>query len=699
MVVVNGCAFLFQVMVARTLDPSGFGAVASLLAVLLVFEVPASALQVHVARRVQASDGSSDPTAPGFGGLLGETVLGGVLVCAVLAAASPLVAAFLHLHGPGGVLLVALDVVPLAISVVPRGVLVGQGRLRLLAAALASGALTKLALGTLLVHAGLGSRGALAAIVAGEMVSAAILLVRTGAWRAPASDGRDALRWLDAGGPAVAFTGYWLLASLDVILARHFLSGPASGEYAAGAAAAQIGMIVPGALAAVAFPRLVRGEARRARLTLARGVGLVTLLGLVAAGGVALAAHGYVAVLFGGGYPGAAAVVILLALAGTLGGVVSILVHFHTARGVRLPASLSWLGIAVLVVGVALRHGSGADIAAVTLLALGVTTVAMLVVTLGHARVPDEVAEASRRALRAAELDLTVVVPYYNPGDLLAPNLRRLLDVLARSDATFEVIAVSDGSSDGSEASIAAIDDPHLVRLSLPRNLGKGAALRIGMAQGRGRWLGFIDADGDLDPALLEPFQALVRLYDPEVILGSKRHPLSEIDYPLLRRVYSVGFQALTRVLFGLNLRDTQTGIKIIRRDVLDAVLPRMVEKRFAFDLEMFVIARRLGYRRFLEAPVRLHHQFTSTVSARSVVRTFQDVLAILFRLRVLHWYDDPVDPAAREAAVRLDPVVLRASTRAAPAARPSLAAPPPGGPALSPPLGATRQASSLGGP
>ena len=71
----------------------------------------------------------------------------------------------------------------------------------------------------------------------------------------------------------------------------------------------------------------------------------------------------------------------------------------------------------------------------------------------------------------------------------------------------------------------------------------------------------------------------------------------------------------MVRIGFRLNIRDTQTGIKLVRRDVLSAVLPRMVEKRFAFDLELFVIARRLGYKRFLEAPIRLRHQFTTTLN------------------------------------------------------------------------------------
>jgi hypothetical protein len=111
------------------------------------------------------------------------------------------------------------------------------------------------------------------------------------------------------------------------------------------------------------------------------------------------------------------------------------------------------------------------------------------------------------------------------------------------------------------------------------------------------------------------------------------------VHYPPLRRAYSWGFQQLIRALFHLRIRDTQTGIKLVRRDVLAAVLPHMVEKRFAFDLELFVVAHRLGYRGFIEAPVRINERFSSTISPRAVVMLLLDTLAIFYRLRVLRFY------------------------------------------------------------
>jgi len=483
------------------------------------------------------------------------------------------------------------------------------------------------------------------------------------------------LRWGHAKAPAVAFTGYWLLTAIDVVFARHWLEATTSGWYAAGATAAQIALLAPGAIAALTFPRLVGSDVPRLvgpdsrpnqRLMFALGSAAVAATGFTAAVLVCIFASGTIRVLFGPGYAAAASIVGLLSFSSALLGLVTVLLHYHLTRGNRLAASLCWPAILMVIVGTSIWHSSMTEIAIVMVVATSSACAAMLVIAWGRAELQrDNLIERANLALLDAYLDLTVVVPYYNPGNLLVPTIERLVSVLDASGATYEVIAVSDGSTDGSDRQLdaALAGRPQLTNIVLARNQGKGAALRIGLAKGAGRYLGFIDADGDLDPILLDSFQTMVRLYSPDIILGSKRHPLSEVEYPFLRRVYSWGYQQVVRLGFRLNIRDTQTGIKLVRRDVLSAVLPRMVEKRFAFDLELFVIARRLGYKRFLEAPIRLRHQFTSTVSWRSVYRSLLDTTAIWYRLRILHFYDGDQAPATPVGEqLLIDPIVLRGS-------------------------------------
>jgi glycosyltransferase involved in cell wall biosynthesis len=250
-------------------------------------------------------------------------------------------------------------------------------------------------------------------------------------------------------------------------------------------------------------------------------------------------------------------------------------------------------------------------------------------------------------ALPAAELDVTVVMPYYNPGDRLRSTVERAVEVLRASGVSFEVVTVSDGSTDGSETTLDDVAPDVVTRVVLPSRGGKGQAVRAGLERGRGRYLGFIDADGDVPPELLGDFVEVVRTERPDVVLGSKRHRSSQVVYPPARRLYSWGYQQLVRLLFQLDVRDTQAGIKLVRRDVLIDVLPSMVEQGYAFDLELLVLARFHGYRHLVEAPVRIGLRFTSTVSLRVVGEMLRDTMAIWWRLRVRHAYGTPHRPGS----------------------------------------------------
>jgi glycosyltransferase involved in cell wall biosynthesis len=251
-------------------------------------------------------------------------------------------------------------------------------------------------------------------------------------------------------------------------------------------------------------------------------------------------------------------------------------------------------------------------------------------------------------------LDVSIVVPYYNPGDRLRATVEEMVRVLAASGMTFEIITVSDGSTDGSPFTLDGFPGSVVRRMSFATNVGKGHALRAGLSMGRGRYLGFIDADGDISPELLAPFVSIMSSMEPDIIIGSKRHPDSSVHYPPLRRLYSWGFQHLIALLFRLHVKDTQVGIKLVNRAVIADVLPLLRESRFALDLELLVLARRLGYTRIVEAPVRIRERFGSTISLRAVWLLLWDTITLFVRYSIRHEYDAALaaragsgDPAA----------------------------------------------------
>ena len=99
------------------------------------------------------------------------------------------------------------------------------------------------------------------------------------------------------------------------------------------------------------------------------------------------------------------------------------------------------------------------------------------------------------------------------------------------------------------------------------------------------------------------------------------------------RRVFSCAYRTFVRALFALTVRDTQTGVKIFRREVIAEVLPRCRQDRYVIDLELLAWMHRLGYCKVREVPVALERQGTSTVTAFAVVKLLLDTISLRLRL------------------------------------------------------------------
>ncbi len=240
-----------------------------------------------------------------------------------------------------------------------------------------------------------------------------------------------------------------------------------------------------------------------------------------------------------------------------------------------------------------------------------------------------------------AAIVLSVVVPVYNQADSIAENVRVIRDsVAAGLGGATELIVVSDGSIDDTQEQALAASDERTRVLHYDRNMGKGYAVKIGALEARGRWIAYVDADLDLDPALLPAYVARAEEAGLDFAIGSKRHPGAQVIYPRSRRAASWLFQQFVRLCFRLDVRDTQVGIKVFRREVADEVLPLLLVKRFAFDIELLAVSRALGFGKIEEQPVRLDYRFTgSGVRSLAVAQALLDTLAVVYRLRILRTY------------------------------------------------------------
>lgn len=238
---------------------------------------------------------------------------------------------------------------------------------------------------------------------------------------------------------------------------------------------------------------------------------------------------------------------------------------------------------------------------------------------------------------------LSIVVPVFNQAASIVQNLQVIHDRVAErlGDEEFELVVVSDGSIDSTEDELLAQRGNGNFRVfHYDRNLGKGYAVKIGSLEASGEWIGYIDADLDLDPADLAVYLQVARQRALDFAIGSKRHPDSRVHYPRSRIVASWLFQQLVRLLFRLDVRDTQVGLKVFRRAVADQVLPLLLTKRYAFDIELLAVSHAFGFDRIEELPITLEYRFAgSGVRSRAVLRALVDTAAIFYRLRILRYY------------------------------------------------------------
>lgn len=235
---------------------------------------------------------------------------------------------------------------------------------------------------------------------------------------------------------------------------------------------------------------------------------------------------------------------------------------------------------------------------------------------------------------------LSLVVPVHNGAAYIEENLRHMLRALEGFGHPFEVIVVCDGCADDSAQSAARTGDPRVKVLDYPTNQGKGHAILHGAGHARGRLIAWLDSDLDIAPEMIVEAARRFERTEIDAVVGSKRHPQSRVLYPWIRRVYSWGFQMLIRFLFRINVRDTQVGAKVFRRELLDTVAPLLLVKRYAFDLEVLAVGAEFGFDRIEEAPIELHYRFTgSGINRASVKSMFIDTLAIAYRIHLRHWY------------------------------------------------------------
>ena len=241
---------------------------------------------------------------------------------------------------------------------------------------------------------------------------------------------------------------------------------------------------------------------------------------------------------------------------------------------------------------------------------------------------------------------LSLVVPAYKQERTIVKDLQNLDKVLSSLPYKHEIVVVADGFLDKTYGKVLSLKSEirNLKAYGYKENIGKGSAIKFGVEKASGDVIGFIDAGMDIDPSEISLMLDLMDWNKADIILASKLHPESKVNYPFWRKVLSWGYRMLAHALFGFNVKDTQVGFKIFRKKVAKEVFARIIVKRFAFDIEVLTVAYKLGYRRIFEAPVKLDFRQASSITSTNFWRTIfwmlWDTAAVFYRLKILHFYD-----------------------------------------------------------
>lgn len=350
-VLVNTLSYALLLAGAHLLSASAYGQLSSLLGLLLISTIPMLALQTVTARRCATADGPA--------GIVRATAVVGLGSAAVLALLSPALAAFLHLHEVTGVLLVAASVPAGAVLGAAMGVAQGRRNFGRLAVLILATIGSRSAAGILGLLIGRTPNATLAGIAIGVSIAAAVVagtsrgLVHLGALRDPRRSGA-LLETLHA---AHAHGAFLLLTSLDVLLARHVLPGPAAGAYAAGAVLTRATLWLPQAVIAVLFASL--SDVERHHRTVRQAVLVVVVLGGLVTAAAAVAGPLVVQIIGGTKYHALDNTIWLFAVLGTLLAILQLSVLAGLAQRTARRAALVWATI-VADVAVVLSMGSAA---------------------------------------------------------------------------------------------------------------------------------------------------------------------------------------------------------------------------------------------------------------------------------------------------------------------------------------------------
>jgi len=235
------------------------------------------------------------------------------------------------------------------------------------------------------------------------------------------------------------------------------------------------------------------------------------------------------------------------------------------------------------------------------------------------------------------EVYLSVIIPAYNEEMRLPKTLEEIDKYLSKQSYDYEISVVNDGSKDKT-VEVAKSLIPKIKNLKVTgyeKNQGKGYAVRFGMLEAKGEFRLFTDADNSTSIDQVEKMWPYFKeSYD--TVIGSRDVKGAILDPPqpwLRQLILGEGFKLFRKIILNLwGIEDTQCGFKCFTKKATENIFPRCKINRFAFDPEILIIAKKLGYK-IKEIPVYWKNDPESKVKFKSILKMGLDLFKIKWNL------------------------------------------------------------------
>lgn len=225
---------------------------------------------------------------------------------------------------------------------------------------------------------------------------------------------------------------------------------------------------------------------------------------------------------------------------------------------------------------------------------------------------------------------VAIIVTAYRKASVILSSLTSLHSVLLACGYTFQILVIIDGDEDGTEKIVNHLNLPNVACYVNSSNKGKGYSVKKGiLLASASEFVGFIDGDCDIDPnGIVTALEEMQNSNSIDLVIGSKWHKDSKVNYSLMRRIQSRLYSILVTCILRIYIKDTQTGLKVGRANTMKMLAREISTDSFSFDVEFLLLALRRKVS-VSEMPVSIHVNSGSTVSLRKSLEAVTDLIRI----------------------------------------------------------------------